>query len=200
MPNKQLKSNPLFHRYGGQFDLDPNSSTIDGTYISLFACDDGLTSPETVQVNPQNKTYERNTADWFCYPGSVINNVKIQMYVNVTPSAQESGISGWVYHTTPVCTTFEDVEMDFRDGAQSIGSILKLKKEASTSNMVHPDWNGAKLLNGNTMASTVPGLTSTQKMEGVSFDQDNFDIELSSCELQGKLKQITNGGSRTHII
>jgi len=204
MPNRQLKEYPLYHHYEGSFELSAENSAIDTTYIPFFATDEGLTNPEDVQVNPTNDNYQRQV-DWMCYKNSVINNVRLRLCLNITSdvvstTAEYQALKALVYRYMPVGVTLDDIELDFKDGSQSISSILKLQKESSNLNQIHPTWNGSDLVYPTTLPSAAVGLTTNQNHEAVTFDQDNFEIEIASCELQQHLKRITQGGLRTGIV
>ena len=203
MPNKPLKEYPLRHKFEGSFELSMEQAAANDTFLPLFMCDQNKTTPhavDSVNVNPMSETADYDT-DSGCttFPNSVVNNVHLRLMVSMP--IEDTTVTHALYIAGMVCTSIDDVDADNEDGTKTVGSVMKLKRETTNEDTVHPDWSGTDI---NALATLlpddVPGLTGTQQIEAIDFDYDSYRDELFHGQLSGMLKKVTNGGLREYVI
>lgn len=189
---------PLHHRYQVEFSMAGEASNKNTTYIPFFATDEGKTNPEDVNTNPRNDAYAGIQNTWNTYMGSRVSAVRIETYVNLDSQLSET-VQAALYDACMVCTSFDDIRKDNKAGT-TLGSILKLQEESSNMNQIHPIWNGTDLNDATVLPSDAVGLTTDQKIEGVSVDQGDLKDGLATGEFKGLLEHVMNGGPRKNIV
>lgn len=200
MVNKPMKEYGLRHHYELTMGFTADDTTKRCTILPLLACDEGLTNPEDVNVNPSNSNKTPTQAHHTLYPGSVVNGIAVKFNTCIPVLGQETGIQAILFQTMMVATSFDDITTEDHSDGQTIGDFIGLKKEATNENQIHPDWSGIDMLEGDTLDSAFVGLTGGQTMEYVNFSTINYDERKRDSQIAGKLKACTPGGLRTNII
>ncbi len=219
MPNKLTKAYPLRHHWEGTFDLSMDTAAKRSTYISLLAADQGLVNPEDVQVNPSNDNFQSTTSHT-CFPMSVVNKVRVRLMMSIPPNsdsfiqnfptAAESALTvvnggmmnSVLYKTCLIHGAFDVWDQVDEISTSTVADVLRLQKEASNANQIHPIFSGTDLVNATCSDTTIPaGLTTDSDLENVAFVEDTFEDDMQGLSTTtGLLKKVTSGGLRTHIL
>ncbi len=211
-----MKEYPLAHDYAGQVGFSADSTSTTHTFIlPLLACDERMTNPETINVNPASASFTGvpdATAsggvidNHLTYPGSVVNRIQIESFMNI-PTAAKSETPTLIYYVMPIKWSF-DVPYEVDDetvASTSITEILKITQHHSNK-YISPDFSNADMgsaTNSSTGIETggaAGELTASQAWEGVDFDQDLFERILKFGSLKKLVKSTTDGGLKSRII
>jgi hypothetical protein len=199
MPNKPMKEYARPHRFNGYFELN-NVVTKNETAIPIFACDGGLTNPEDVHTNPTHGSWCDVITNPFCFPGAKVYKYKVELAIGI-PYDNNGAFAGLAFQSMLVGNAFKDMDIISDTANSTIANILRIEKEASTENTVHPNWNGTDLDNADTFDAEMPGLTTDQTHEGINFDEELFRDEWQFGDSKGLLKKMTFGrGLRDHKV
>ena len=195
-----MKERGLFHHLEGKFQLNAIDSTRQSTILQIMKCNaelDPITTPVYVNPDSDNFTGEVNHAS--CYPNSRVNNVYVELLINTNNLT--SMMHALRYDWCPITTSFNDVMEEDDQSGETIGSLLRLQKQASTENMIHPIFNGTDLQHATSLdPQDDDGLTTDDVIEGVTFDYNKFVKHQRSKSLKGLLRSVTDGGLRKSIV
>ncbi len=165
---------PRIHNYEFGFGLSADSSTQASTIAPYMFQDNAMVDLETVKTNPENADFAV-TAMPNVYAGSYVP----QMMVNYTMyiPASDTEIVHLKCNTLDIQTAFLNrLDAFDKKTGNDIETILELQHE-TTDEQTYPLWNGAKLFeSGGTFDyhADVPGLTTDNQPEGVTFDKEMF--------------------------
>lgn len=197
LPNKQLREYPLRHKFQGYFELSAEDETKNTFILPILMPDQGKGDPTQLIANPMNDAFSPTVHDTpTTYTNSVVNNYRFELKVTVPVAGQETGIYGFLYNAGIVCCSMDDLEADDESGSYTIASTMKLKRETTNEDTVHPDWSGTQLT-ASTMSTTIPGLTAGAP-ESVAFNDATFDAVMNTS-LRGKLKATVPDGLSDYI-
>ena len=202
MANKPLRAHPLRHAFKGGFELRGEDDSLNSTILPIFFCDQNKGDPSTRYVNPLRETgeYEGRVAEASTYPNSVINNVRVRLTISQSHDETNSRLEALLYVAGTLALSFDDVDKKNEDGSKTVGNVLRLQRETSNEDTIHPIWTGTDLtVNGNTLPSDVPALTSGQAQEVVAFDYEDYLDVMYSKILSGALKSVTMGGLKEYV-
>jgi hypothetical protein len=190
---------PHFFTYA--FELSAEDPTKQAVHIPLVACDEGLTNPENVNVNPKHTARTAEQAHHTIYPDSYVDGfmVDTKIYAKQQDSFKMHSI---IYQSMVIAGGFEDFDVKDENDA-TIASLLALKKETTNENQVHPDWNGTDIGHSANLDAAYVGLTGGQTMEAADFtanDWTNLREGLKQSSVKEKLRKITKGGFKNHVI
>jgi hypothetical protein len=194
-----LKTYPRVHNMDGYFELSAESSTKKSTILPILFHDQGLTAPEDFIANPYNENFSSTTERMACYGGSKVERINLDLKISI-PFAAKSEIDALMFRTMPIAVSFDDIEKATPSGG-TIGSILRLQREDTNEDTVHPIFGGTPYdLTADDLPSDVMGLTTDQNHEGISFDIPTFEKYMKYSTQKGLLKSLTQGGLRTHTL
>ncbi len=159
--------------------------------------DEGLGSPFTYESHPEHASFvDANEAN--CFPESKIKNVIVEMMVSLTKGALETdGL-----HAVQCC--YMPIHMAFIEDYTAIDELTSVETQdvlemltESTDRQAHPLFNDIKLAtkfgSSSTLPANQPGLTTTQLIEGVTFDHSLYYSALHYYTIAGKLKTVQSG-------
>ncbi len=200
VPSKLMKTKwfpqPHAHTNTCGFGLETaaaNSATI----LPITIHDEGLGTPSDIETNPENANFAVNTSP-NCHADSRVDTILTEINLSLTKGALETDkIHALKFAYMPIYTAFIDdyTAIDELTSAE-IQDYLMLQTE-STDRQGFPLWNGVKMLvpiaNQQLLHANVPGLTTTQGIEGVTFNQHNYYNMLHYYTNKGKLKSVQGG-------
>ena len=181
-----------WHSFDYGFDLRLEDSTRAATILPFWFTDQnkgGAGDASAVYVNPMSENFSGRDTGASIYPDSKVYKYYLRTMVSI-PSAADAETDHVFYRAMQLCTSFDDVDKDTEDGSESIGSILRLQKETTNEDTVHPIWNATNL--GNSISTYHPqditGLTAGA-LQGVNADFDKFEQFRYQSDLSGMLKK-----------
>lgn len=169
-----------------------NQSTI----YPIIMYDEGKGAPDSYNAHYQHASFgiapEPN-----CFVNSRINKIMCKVRFSLTKAALETDkLHAVNFAYMPIFTSFNDQAANDELSSLDIGEILELQQE-STDRQAFPLYNNVKMVekvaNSALLDPDVPGLTTTQVLEGVTFDHNVFYDALQFFSNQGKLKSVVGG-------
>ncbi len=204
---------PLRHRIIHSFGLSLGDDTLNSALLPLVMHSTDIDNlPSTIQTNPHNSDYERDTGP-LCHKMSIIDRMTIAMRFSMTaecgPSHHSSGTSTNELFTgddvpalnflwRPIFNVYpEKLDAADDDTTLTVAAILGLTKDATNEDVVPLTTNKLTVISGvssalpmsNTYAVQVAGdynMTTNTNMEDHVFDED---------VLQDALRRYTNKGA-----
>ncbi len=167
------------------------------TIFPIVHHDEGLGNPSALATHPENAAFvvQDNTN---CFPDSRVDNVFCQFTFALTKGALETDkVTGIKCAFMPIHTAFKE-DLIAIDELTSIETqdVLELTSE-STDRQAHPLYNDVKMVerysNSALMATSMPGLTTTQVLEGVTFGHTGYYNSLHYLTIAGKMKTLQSG-------
>lgn len=199
MVTKLMKSKwfPRPHNYTINFGMGLETGVANqATIIPVIMHDEGLGDPTSYEANPENASFAE-APEPNCYPESRVNKVFVQLRVFLTKDALETDKVKQVrFCYMPIFTSFkEDLTAIDELTANEVQDLLELQSE-STDRQTYPLWTGVDMpipYVTPTLPTNVPGLTTDQTIEGVTFGYEAFYDALQYYTNRGKLKQCQRG-------
>jgi hypothetical protein len=199
MPNKAMKDYPLKHLFRGHFTLGGENEANNSTILPYVFSDQGKGDPMDVNTNPLHEDMTPIDQGASCYMGSVVNNIRVQYRLTIPVAGQENKIHAILYQTALYCHAFDDLDTIEETSGNTVGSFMKLKKEATNEDTVHPDWSGTILNESTAMPSTDPFLPSAT-MRAVDLNMDTLKGKLVKGSASGMLKKLIPFGIKTGAL
>ncbi len=169
----------------------------DATNYPIAMYDEGLGNPGSYNANPEHASFAE-TGGPNVYPESRINLMVSQFDVSLTKGTLVTdNIDTVRFGYMPIFMAFKEdyIAIDELSSTET-QDVLDMQTE-STDRQGYPGWNNTKMTekysNSSLLDAAVPGLTTTQKLEGVTFSAANYYDALHYMTIQGKLKMIQGG-------
>ncbi len=191
---------PLRHKFQYSFGLSAVDAADNSTIMTLVKNYKTLNAPDTIEVNPHNTNFERETGA-ICQPMSIIDRLSLTMRFSLTKTAETDNMFNVHFQWTPIFFSFpEKLDAADDDTTTTVADILELTKDA-TQEDVTPTWTGTKLAVAGPSDTAHPvstsnmtevfgtlNLTTDTTMEGVAFDKEVFHSALQYYSNRGALK------------
>ncbi len=183
------------HEFHGSFGIAPNSSTVRyGTIIPLIMNDDALGDPMSFNANPEHASWSEQARP-NCYPDSEVRSLRFSCDVFMPgPTANTLPYADFEYALIS-CAFPEDLDAIDEKSGLSLKEVVELQHE-STDRQCYPLWNAVDMLDGSTMHSDVPGLTTTQVIEAVAWDSEIVRDQRRYGKIKGLLRKTLPIGIR----
>ncbi len=172
---KETWAFPRIHYFTWGFGLGAEASTQASTIVPYVMQDNALVDYETIKTNPQN-------ADFAIvgYPNTLQGShvPKLMVYKEFYMPQGMDEIDLLRVDNMPIHTsTLNRLDASDKKTGADIEDILELTHE-TTDEQCYPLWNGTDLTEEGVDAydydALVPGLTTTQRPEGVAWDFEEF--------------------------
>jgi hypothetical protein len=167
------------------------------TIVPIIMNDDGQGAPKSYKAHPENSSFTVYRGP-NCYPESRINRLFARLRCSLTKHALETDkVPALRFGVMPIFTAFKkDLDaVDELTGAE-VQDILGMQYE-TTDRQAYPLYDTTKLTEKQTGLATlhshVPGLTTTQVLETVTFDIDDYYDALQYYTISDKLKAVQGG-------
>ncbi len=176
------------------WELD--DAAIDTTIIPILMQDEGLGAPADIETNPENAAFAKSNQP-NCFPDSLIERVYCNLQMSLTSKALDENLPAVKFAVMKINVAFdEDLKAIDPLSTNEVQDVLELTSE-DTDNQAYPLWNGTKMASpsGTThyLPTAVPGLTTNQGIEGVTFNQVTYYDALQYMKIAGKLKSVQHG-------
>jgi hypothetical protein len=182
---------PNVHVLEHKFNLtgDSASAATQATIYPVIMQDEGQGDPNSKYTNPESASFaESNEPN--CYPDSRVNYARCNIELGLRKHTYDTDkVEVMKVMVVPIYTSFlEDLTATNDVTSEEVEDILELQHE-TTDRQTYPLWNGSKL-NGDitTLGTDVPGLTTNQGIEGVTFDVNKLYDALQFYKNGGKLR------------
>lgn len=167
------------------------------TMVPLVMYDEGKGAPLAYEANPEHASF-LETDEPNCFPESRVDFIVAQLVVSMTKASLETdNLHAIRYGYMSIGVAFIDdyTAINELDSAE-IQDVLELTTE-STDRQGHPLWNDVKMAqpftNSALLPASVPGLTASQVLEGVTFAQNQYYDMLHYKTNGPKLKSVQGG-------
>lgn len=193
---EKVRMFPSPHDFQHQWLMALDQDGEEYTYLPIAHYDEGLGSPSTVNVNPEHSSFSTYGSS-NCHVDSDIEFVNAEITFSLTKQFMADNLTAIRCCLMPVALAFPE-EYDAQDpvSTTTVKGALKLQYEG-TDNQGYPQWNNNKLtekFSGSaTLGADVPGLTTTQIIEGVSFNPDTYYDAIHYTKIAGMLKKVSSG-------
>ncbi len=167
------------------------------TIYPIAMYDEGLGAPSAYEANPENSAFVEAAAP-NCFINSRIDFIISEFIFSLTKAALETdGL-----HAVKCC--FMPITMSFKEdyiaidelSSLEVQDVLEMQTEA-TDRQGFPLYNDVKMVervaNSALLAATMPGLTTTQVLEGVAFSQNQYYDMLQYMTNSAKLRGAQRG-------
>jgi len=166
------------------------------TIYPLVMYDEGLGNPGAYEAHRENAAFVQ-APEANCFPESRIDFVVAKLEIYMAKAALETdGLHSIKVGFMPIMTSFEDLTVIDELSTLETQDVLELTSE-DTDNQAFPLYNDTKLTekfaNSALLSALAPGLTTTQVLEGVAFDENVFYNALHFLTISGKIKTMTRG-------
>lgn len=188
---------PQPHRTNYAFYLDVETAEKQATIIPLCSYDEGEGDPSARETNPLHASFAL-AGHPNCFPESEIQSIFSNLTFSLTKGALETDkIHALLVGFMPITMSFKEDYIAIDELSQiETQDVLELETE-STDRQGFPLWNETKLTEkyagSGTFDAKVNGLTTTQIIEGVDFQEDPFYNMIQFLSNGGKLKNLQSG-------
>ncbi len=194
---------PNPHQLEHSFGIALEAETQNHTIYPFAFYDEGLGTPSALETNPENAAFVESSSP-NCFPDSRINIVLAKITFSLTKIALETD------KLHAVKAQFMPIHMAFIDDYTAIDELSQLEIQdvlemttESTDRQGFPLWSTTdmpqKFTNSSLLSATVPGLTTTQLIESVAFDVNQYYDMLHFMKNGNKLRA-TSGGLKTFLL
>lgn len=157
--------------------------------VPILIQDEGRGAPSTISTHPENSSFAPYAGP-NCFPDSRVNRAFAKINMSLTKHCWDvDKIEMLRVMIIPIYISFLEnlTARDEKTGSE-IEDLLELQHE-TTDRQTYPIYNGTKL-SGDTLAlgADVPGLTTNQNIEGVTFGIGAFFDALQYYTNAGKLR------------
>ncbi len=189
-PRPHDMENGWFHR------LEPGNNSM-ATIYPMVMYDEGLGDPASYNAHREHASFvvagEPN-----CYPESRVDLITAKLELSLTKPALRTD------NLVAVKCAYMPIFMSFKEDYIAIDELTSVETQdliemqtESTDRQGYPLYNGTKMpekySGSGTLAANVPGLTTTQIIEAVTFFPNNFYDGIHYLSIAGKLKAIQGG-------
>ncbi len=198
---------PLPHDFAYSFSLTGEAAvTKSHTICPIIRCTEDITTPENIEVNPQNPSFAEETGSMIA-PNSIVPRIKLSIKASISKAAIATDALRHInFNWFPIYMAFEDM-YTAADAflTTTVKDILELTTGAAKK-AGYPTWDGVDLINaGNYPLNTVlftelystTGLTANAAMEGVNFNASTMFDAFSFYSNSGMLNKAK--GKTTHV-
>jgi len=198
---RQMKTTwfPRNHDWELSFYLEAEDELKNSTIIPIVMGDEGLGAPSAFSANPENASYA-SLAGENCFVDSRIDNIFTELTFSLTKGALETDkIHALKIAFMPIALAFKE-PYDIKDEVSTtvIKTVLELQYE-TTDRQGYPLYIGAtgklteKYAGSATLHAPSPGLTTTQILESVAFQESIFYDSIAYLKIAEKLKTLVGG-------
>ncbi len=193
---------PYIHNFNFGFGLTADSASVTkrSTIVPYMFQDDIAIDLETIMTNPANAGF-MVTAEPNVTSGSYIPSIRVNWVMYMEPADTE--LTHLLANTMPInISMLNRLDAFDKKTGNDIETILELTHETDEEQTLVL-WNGIDLfeqsLDKFDYPTSVEGLTSGGRPEGVAFDKDLFFDAMHYYTNKDMLKTVT-GGMRTHVL
>lgn len=185
----------LKHAWG--FGLETGVAN-EATIYPITMYDEGKGDPTAYESNPENASFTVAT-DPNCYPDSTVEQVLAECRISLTKGAIETDkVTSIRFAYMPVYFAFkEDYTAIDELTSLEVQDILEMDSTDSTDRQGVPLWNNVDMIvthpTYNILHADVPGLTTTQAIEGIAWNVNNYYNGLHYYTNKGKIKSCSGG-------
>lgn len=181
-------------RYSHGLETAQNNTA---TIVPLIMYDEGLGTPSDYESNPENANFV-TASEPNCYPNSRINRMTCQLEFRMTKDALETDKLHYIKCAfMPITHSFIESYTAIDELSQNeVQDIIETQTE-STDRQGYPLFNGVDMLepvtNSANLPTNVPGLTTDQGLEGVTFDPNYYYGAIQYYTNREKIKKVAHG-------
>ncbi len=201
MPTKWF---PEPHAMDSRWSFAMESATNNyATIFPLCSYDEGLGAPSALETNPENAAF----ATVFrpnVYPDSTVQNIFTEVKINMTKGALETDkLHAIRFMIMPIHMAFKEdyIAIDALSSEET-QDILEMQTE-STDQQGFPLYNNVdmpvSIAGANILDAAVPGLTTTQAIEGVTFSNTAM-YNMEHYKTNGPKLRSLHGPARWHQV
>ncbi len=187
---------PRPHQENHSVTLSMEESTKHSTIFPICFYDEGMGTPSAYEANPEHASFVE-AAMGNCFPKSTIDFVIASVEMSMTKGCLETDkIHALKVGVMPIFLSFDDYLAKDELSSLEIQDVLEMQTE-STDRQGFPLYNGAKLsekfAGSATLNAAQDGLTTTQIIENVAFNYNQYYDNLHYLTTSEKLK-VCQGG------
>ncbi len=167
------------------------------TNYPVIMYDEGLGAASAYNAHPEHSSFSE-TGGPNCFPQSRVNNIFCQVTFSLTKAAIETdNLHNVKVGYMPVFFAFlEDYTALDEKSTLVVSDVLEMQTE-STDRQGYPLYNGVDMVEPyagvGTLGTNVPGLTGTQKIEGVAWSNNVFYDSLQYYTNEAKIRSVIGG-------
>lgn len=186
---------PLPHNMFSGFATNLETANPNFSNWPIIIQDEART-PGSYFTNPEHASFVEYSSP-NCSPDSEIMSIFTEIRFTMTKKAlQTDGLGAVRVCFLPIASSFEDLKAIDELTSVEVQDVLEMTSE-TTDRQAYALWSGVdaaeKYTNSTLLGADVPGLTATQKQEGVVFDIDLWYDAINYYTIAGKLRSVTRG-------
>ncbi len=209
MPDTKLMRTKWFpnpHTFRHAWAIALESGVVNQfTNYPICMYDEGQGTPSDLETNPVNAAFVVDQSPMI-YPDSRVDSIFMEVQVSMTKAALETDkLHAIRYMIQPIHMAFIEDYIAIDDlSSEETQDTLEMTTE-STDRQGYPLFNNVKLPiiyalgTPELLHADVPGLDTTQAIEGIAYGTQGFYNAIHYKTISGKLKTLTDG-IRWHII
>ncbi len=168
-----------------------DDATKNATMVPILHYDEGLGAPSANKTHPENASFALYAGS-NCFANSRVDRIATNLKFNLTKGALETD------KLHAVRLAFMVVALSFKENYVAIDELTSLEiqdilevQTESTDRQGYPLWTGTKMdekyTNSAKLGTDVPGLTTTQVLESIAFNPNDYYRQLQYGTLAKKL-------------
>ncbi len=189
---------PRPHDIENSYSHGIDSGVVNNTTIyPLMMYDEGLGAPDSYNAHPEHASFAA-ASEPNCFVESRVNKI----LTNISFSMPKTALETDKIHA--VKCAFMPIFMAFKDNYTAIDEVANFEVQDSlnmqfetTDRQGYPLYNGVKMqqafANSGLLAVNVPGLTTTQIIEGVAFNANAYYDSIHWLSIANKVKASAGG-------
>ncbi len=188
------------HEFVASFtDAVLNSLTTNrATIIPIVMNDDAQGDPMDFKAHPEHASWAEQAMP-NCYPDSEIKNMRIVIDFIVPAALAAISSAVRIDYGLISCAFPEDLDALDEKSGLTLKEVLEIQKE-TTDRQTFPLWSAIDMIGASTLHAEVPGLTATQKIEGVNFSLGVLRDQKRYGKIKGLIKKCMPIGLRSLIV
>ncbi len=172
------------------------STAAHTTIYPLLHYDEGRGNPAALETHPENAAFVVDSST-SCFPESRIDSIFCEIVFDMTKASLVTDLLPAIkVGFMPIFTSFDDALVVDELSSIEIQDVLEITRE-TTDNQTFPLYNDTKMAekfsNSALLHATMPGLTTTQVLEGITFDLDQYYDSLQFLTISEKMKKVSGG-------
>ncbi len=178
-----------------QFYIDASAANTNSTMIPIIMNDDAQGDPMSFKAHPEHASWAE-VAQPTCFPDSEIKNMKITIDIIVPKNTSAITSQLNFQYGLISCAFPEDLDALDEKSGLTLKEVLEIQKE-TTDRQCYPLYNGTDLANPSSLPANIPGLTTNQLVEGISWDPEVLKDQRRYGRIKGLIKKCMPIGMRS---
>jgi hypothetical protein len=198
---KELKQHHLKHEFEVVWTQSLEGSSKETVIVPLIVASKGKSDAYSVNTNPYHDDYVGMQVSPLTYLESVVDKIRIGMTYSIPSAGQEVGIQAVAAQIGMIALSFDDIDKSDAVSGEDLKDLVGLQMHLS-GDYCEPKWNGTNVSEADfyTNAKDDFGLTTDHRLEGSTFNYENYRSARRESTLKGMLKKVVPNGLKDFTV